>query len=202
MLLRSLAISALLLLASIEAKIFVTIPANDEACFEELVDDNVPGLKGFFEVIEGGQLDIDVSVTKDDRIVHTLQYAKQGDLDIMKGPGRYRVCFGNTMSSVTSKHVGFSLHGSLGELIEDEDIAKKDDVRPINIQVHTLADKIQRLQEIEHYLTERLQRHMQTAESTSARVIVSTGIEAAVLVFVNLGQIWYLRRYFERRRTL
>jgi hypothetical protein len=183
-------------------RIFTIIPPNDEVCFEEQVDEGVPGLKGSFEVIEGGQLDVDLLITKNGQQVHAEAYARQGDIDIAKGSGRYKVCFGNRMSSVTEKHVGFSLHGSLGELIEDEDVAKKEHVRPITIQIQSLADKIQKLQEHERYLNERLNRHMQTAESTAARVLVSTGIEAVVLVVVNLAQILYLRRYFERRRAM
>src|SRR4051794_38237595 len=110
-LLRTAGLYALLLLASLTspcwAKIFANVPANSEACFDEMVADNAPGLKGFFEVIEGGQLDIDVNIYKDERVVFTKQFAKQGDLDVLKGPGRYRVCFGNQMSSITPKQVGF-----------------------------------------------------------------------------------------------
>ena len=185
-----------------QAKVFVTVAAHSEACFDEYVEEGTSGLRGFFEVVRGGQLDIDVSVSKEDALVQTYEYAQQGDLDIPKGPGKYRVCFSNKMSSVTEKHVGFALHGSSGELVTDEDVAKKQHIRPIETTVQNLADKVQRLQEVEKYLHERLKRHMQTAESTASRVLITTGVEALVLLLVNAAQIWYLRRYFEKRRTL
>jgi hypothetical protein len=186
----------------VNARIFTIVPANDEACFDEIVVEGAPGLKGSFEVLEGGALDIDLIITIGEKPVHSLEFARHGDLDVMNGPGRYHVCFGNRMSTVTEKLVAFSLHGNLGELVEDEDVAKLEHVKPIKNTVAKLADKIQRLQEHERYLTQRLDRHMLTAQSTATRVLVSTGIEAVVLVFVNLAQIWYLRRYFETRRKL
>lgn len=192
----------LLAVVAVQSKIFVAVPANKEVCFDEVVEEGTSGLRGFFEVIEGGQLDIDVSVSKDGTDVQSFEYAQRGDLDIPKGAGRYKVCFSNRMSSVTEKHVGFSLHGSSGELITDEDVAKKAHLRPVEITVQSLADRIQRLQEVEKLLRERLARHMQTAESTGSRVLVTTGVEALVLLLVNAAQILYLRRYFEKRRTL
>lgn len=197
------------------AKLFVRIPPADEACFEEAAVDGSPGLRGRFEVVEGGNLDVDATVRRlggdtlgwaFDRSrsvpLRVFERAQEGDLDALEGPGRYLVCFANRFSTVTGKVVAFSLHGGVGELIEDEEVAKRDMVRPLERLVEQLADKVQQLHDDERYLNDRMKRHMATAHSTATRVSFMTAFEALVLVGVSVAQLLYLRSYFDRRLVL
>jgi len=153
-------------------------------------------------VIFGGHLDIDVRVFMDNKLVFSLDKANQHDFDVKKGHGRYKVCFGNRFSTGSGKGLAFSLHGGLGELIEDEEVAKHAQMPPLEKMIEVLADKVQKLHEHEEYLLDRMHRHIAISHSTSARVMLSTGVEAFFLVLVNAVQIWYLQRYFERKRRI
>jgi hypothetical protein len=194
----------LLLQPTTTAKLFLTIKANDDICLEEEVITDL-GLRGRFEVVEGGYLDIDVRVHKNsrrDKVLKEFVKAQEGDLDIPNGgKGKYFVCFTNRMSTLTAKTVAFTLHGGIGELIEDEEVAKQSMVKPLERLVETLADKLQKLQDQEKYLNDRIRRHGETAKSTSIRVSVVTGIEALFLILVNTLQLLFLTSYFERRLT-
>jgi hypothetical protein len=199
---RRIVLLLLLVATTTTAKLYCDIPAADEVCFLEDVEPGAEGLRGSFEVVSGGNLDVDVRVFVANKLVFSQDKVNKHDFDVRKGQGRYKVCFGNRFSTMSAKTVAFSLHGGLGELIEDEDVAKHSLVPPLQRMVDVLADKVQKMHEHEEYLLERMNRHIETSHSTSARVMLSTGIEACVLVCVNLLQIVYLKRYFERRRRV
>lgn len=189
----------LLGVSSLWARVFTEVKTDIDECFDQVVVSPV-GLRGSFEVIEGGRLDINVLVTLGSKVVHQLTNSRRGDLEVSMGAGTYTVCF---TTSGSNKIVGFSLHGELGGLLEDEDAVKEEEhVKPVKHAIDMLAFKIQKLQEHERYLGERMHRHIQTAENTSNRVFYSTLFEAIVLLAVNLVQVWYMKRYFETRRRL
>jgi len=65
-----------------------------------------------------------------------------------------------------------------------------------------LGRRVSDLKEQEEYLRRRSERHQRTTENTGSRVLLSSLCEAAVLVGVNLWQIYYLRRFFEVKRMI
>jgi len=168
----------------------------------EDVEPGAEGLRGSLEVLSGGNMDIDVMVFLRNTVVLALEKVNQHDFDVKKGPGRYKVCFGNRFSTVSTKAVAFSLHGALGELIEDEEVAKHTQVPPLERMVEVLAEKVQNMHEHQEYLLARMQRHVETSHTVQTRVMVSTGLEALMLCTVNAVQVLYLKRYIERRRKI
>lgn len=112
--------------------------------------------------------------------------------------GRYTICFGNKMSTVTGKFVKIGIHRGKGELIANEILTKKH-ITPVQQQIVTLSDKMLQLKEKEEYLRSRMQRHQELSESTASRGFYLSMFESAVLVGVNLWQIYYLRKFFESK---
>lgn len=189
---------ALALAACVQARVFVEIKPNTNECFNEVAV--TQSLRGSFEVLEDSSIELSISLAG--QVVHSIDQAKTGDLDISRGPGEYQVCFHNTANR-QHKIVAFSLHGGLGDSLEDEDVVKHEEhLQPVKHALDQLAFQIKKLQEHERYLGERMHRHIKTAESTSLRVFVYTAVEALVLLCVNLLQVWYMKRYFETKRRM
>lgn len=86
-------------------------PSHPLQCFMEMLEAQNK-MKGSFEVISGGLLDIDVTVFGPHGEAHySVQRQKQGTFTVMaQTTGLYRVCFSNRMSTLTEKTVAFSLH--------------------------------------------------------------------------------------------
>lgn len=61
--------------------------------------------------------------------------------------------------------------------------------------MHTMSDH-------QEYMRERENRHTILADTTFDRVVQWTVLEAVVLILISLGQVLYLRKFFEQRRYL
>ncbi|GBG29466.1 Transmembrane emp24 domain-containing protein [Hondaea fermentalgiana] len=158
-------------------------------------------MRGSYQVIDGGYLDIDLAViysrTQKKIVEHFRQEEGNFEFDAAEA-GRYKVCFGNKLSTSAAKKVQFSIHaGRVDELLENEATEGLADKL-----VLSLGRRVSDLKEQEEYLRRRSERHQRTTESTSSRVLLSSLCEAFILVAVNLWQIYYLRRFFEVKRIL
>jgi hypothetical protein len=72
-------------------------------------------------------------------------------------------------------------------------------VTPLEKSVLALGEGLQQIQAEQEYMRMRERAHRNTMESTNARVIWWSFIEAGCLVLMSVGQIMYLRRFFEVR---
>eukprot|EP00792_Barthelona_sp_PAP020_P005108 TRINITY_DN2500_c0_g1_i1.p1 TRINITY_DN2500_c0_g1~~TRINITY_DN2500_c0_g1_i1.p1 ORF type:complete len:215 (-),score=61.70 TRINITY_DN2500_c0_g1_i1:59-661(-) len=176
------------------------VEPNREECFYE---DVTAGTKvsGTYQVAQGGLLDIDVRVwSPEESMIYAADRRHDGEFSFTAvTPGTYRFCFGNHMSKMTPKLVQFHLHN-------DDDhtkggFAKDSDLTPLEQSVINLRDELRAITEEQQYMKARERRHRNTTESTNARVLWYSFLEAIVLVCVSLWQIFYLRRMFEKRRT-
>lgn len=176
-----------------------------DECFHERVP---VGVKlGFsFEVIEGGFYDIDV-VIKDPAnvILHQDEKSSNGKYTIeanLEGP--YQFCFSNIKSSYTPKTVIFDIDRSdvaQGSSKIAYDGSRDDDEtrKLMNMVESLLLSTISSRHDV-RFLTARDRVHRAINESTNSRIVWWSGIEFLLLLFVTLGQVWYLKRFFEIRR--
>uniref|UniRef100_A0A7S3PI52 GOLD domain-containing protein n=1 Tax=Aplanochytrium stocchinoi TaxID=215587 RepID=A0A7S3PI52_9STRA len=181
---------------------FVKVDANEELCFFEDLKKMDP-LVVTFQVMEGGYLDIDARIlSPSNEALYSQERVKEGTKRITaQVDGRYTICFGNTMSTMTAKLVSFGIHAGHGELVSHE-VAKQEHIYPIQTKVLELADKVTQLKDLEQNLKARSARHKQTADSTNKRSLYTSMLESVVLVSVNLWQIYYLRQFFEVKRYI
>lgn len=87
----------------------VKVDAHENRCFYENVKHSTQKIIFSFQVIDGGFLDIDVSVHKPTGVIlwegTRLSHIVRTFHD--PGPGMYSFCFNNTMSTLTTKIVKF-----------------------------------------------------------------------------------------------
>ena len=163
-----------------------------------------------FEVIDGGFYDIDVKITgPDQKVIHQEDRASSGKYTFAAHQdGVYTYCFGNKMSTMTPKAVMFSI--DVGEAPKPVDPAaahpspegKDENHHKLEEQIKELAAALTAVKHEQEYMSVRDRMHRQINESTNSRVVLWAFFEALVLVAMTLGQVFYLKRFFEVRRVV
>ena len=178
----------------------ITLDAHSEECFYEKA---IAGTKlGFtFEVIEGGFLDIDVTIFDPDGAeiykelkVSSGKYTIEANKD-----GPYKYCFSNKMSTVTPKVVMFNIETA--RQVQYKLTGTQDHDRLAEM-VKATTDTITAVKHELEYLIVRDRIHRRINDLTNSRVVTWTWIEMIILLGVSLGQVMYIKRFFEVRRAI
>jgi hypothetical protein len=189
---------------------YLTIDAHAEECFFDRVTSGTKmGLT--FEVIDGGFYDIDVKISgPDGKNIHQEERASSGKFTFAAHmDGVYTYCFGNKMSTMTPKAVMFSMDvgeapkpgadgavGGAGSGPEDSSHNKLEEM------IKELSASLTGVKHEQEYMAVRDRIHRSINESTNSRVVLWAFFEALVLVAMTLGQVYYLKRFFEVRRVV
>jgi len=184
---------------------FITVDAHAEECFFDKVKTGTKmGL--MFEVAEGGFLDIDVRIEgPDGKIVHSGERESNGKYTFAAHmDGVYKYCFSNQMSTMTPKIVMFTMDtmeapepGTPGKDGEDEPSHNK-----LEDMIKELGTALTGVKHEQEYMSVRDRIHRAINENTNSRVVMWSFFEALVLVAMTLGQVYYLKRFFEVRRVV
>lgn len=188
-------------ISSIQAY-FITVDANAEECFFDRVSSGSK-MTLLFEVAEGGFLDIDVKVFgPDGRIVYSGNRESSGKYTFAAHvDGNYKYCFSNKMSTMTPKIVMFSMD------VEDKSKENKEmnaDAHHTKLEemVGELSSALLAVKHEQEYMEVRERIHRSINESTNHRVVIWSFFEALVLIAMTVGQVYYLKRFFEVRRVV
>jgi len=187
---------------------YITVDAHAEECFFDRVKKNSKmGL--MFQVAEGGFLDIDVRIEgPDGKSLYDGERESNGKYTFAAHmEGVYRYCFSNQMSTMTPKIVMFTM-----EILEsDAEAAGKDgeaagedgaDENKLETMIKELGAALTSVKHEQDYMNVRDKIHRVINESTNFRVVMWSFFEALVLVAMTLGQVYYLKRFFEVRRVV
>lgn len=187
----------------------VNIDAGVEnECFHERVP---VGVKlGFsFEVIEGGFYDIDYSIKDPNNVIlHHEDKASAGKITIeATSDGPYTFCFNNRKVSYTPKFIVFDIErsdaikaGSTTSQGADGQTKPDDETEKLMKMVSSLLMSTVTSRHDVRYLTARDRVHRKINEATNSKIVWWCGVEFILLLVVTIGQVWYLRRFFEVRR--
>ncbi|EAL60582.1 hypothetical protein DDB_G0293540 [Dictyostelium discoideum AX4] len=191
----------LFLIGSSSALTLQVEPKSQE-CFYNFIESGKTSLL-LYQVIRGGLLDINVKLTdpKGNTIFERLHFDTQmkGKQSFTAGEsGAYKVCFNNEMSRFTAKVVTFTW-ASEEEGVKE--VAKGDSITPMDQSVQKIERVLQSVIHEQKKLRYREQANRDTSESTNARVVWWTIAEVIVLVVMGVGQIWYLRKWFDNKST-
>lgn len=176
-------------------------------CFHERVPVGTKlGLS--YEVIDGGFYDIDVEIRDPTNlVVHSEERSSNGKVTIEANQdGNYNFCFSNRKSSQSPKLIIFDIDRSdvLSKSTQApsgaEGDKKDDETNKLAGMVETLLLATISSRHDVRYLTARDRVHRQISESTNSTIIWWSGVEFILLLGVTLGQVYYLKRFFEVRR--
>ncbi|XP_077995295.1 transmembrane emp24 domain-containing protein 2-like isoform X2 [Glandiceps talaboti] len=190
----------LLYIASTDAY-FISIDAHAEECFHDKVTSGTKmGLT--FEVAEGGFLDIDVKITgPDGKVIYTGERESNGKYTFAAHmDGLYKYCFSNRMSTMTPKIVMFSM--DVGDSPKGQDMETEEEHDKLEDMVEELKIGLKGVVQEQAYMALREKIHRSINDNTNSRVVIWSFFESLVLVAMTLGQIYYLKRFFEVRRVV
>ena len=86
------------------------LPDHDKLCFYEVIEQHHSSKTLEYDVIKGGQHDVDVIVKHDGKEVYRKERSEKDSLRIGEhAHGTYEFCFSNEFSTVTHKLVYFEL---------------------------------------------------------------------------------------------
>ncbi|XP_055855392.1 transmembrane emp24 domain-containing protein 2 [Episyrphus balteatus] len=182
----------------------VTVDAHNEECFFERAESGTKlGLT--FEVIEGGFLDVDIKITgPDQQVIHQSEKESSGKLTFSAhNSGIHTVCFNNEKSSMTPKVVMFTI--DVGEPAPRSPGAPgEDEVGHTKLEdmIRELSGTLTSVKHEQEYMHVRDKIHRSVNESTNSRVVLWSTFEAFVLVVMTVGQVYYLKRFFEVKRVV
>jgi len=165
-----------------------------------------------YQVIRGGFLEIKFQIFAPDNqlLFETIHFEEEDEGFYEFDPkitGDYSVCFNNEMSRFTSKVLSFYMivedhHTEDERVIGLPAVAQTEDLDPVETSIHRIKVEMEKLQRHQYYLRGREAQHRQVTLSTTSRVVWLSFLEAFVLLGLNLGQIYYLRRFFEIRKVI
>jgi len=192
---------SVLALLGIAQGYFVTVQPRKEECFHEYVKNN-DKINMMYEVAEGGFLDINVKVINaKNQVIYNKERETSGKMLFtadMQGPIRF--CFNNKISTVTHKVVMFSIDvteaAAAGEEDEDETHSK------LETMMGDLASQMTTVKHEQEYMEVRERIHRAINENTNSRVVLWAFFESLVLIAMTVGQVYYLKRFFEVRRVV
>ncbi|KAJ9580964.1 hypothetical protein L9F63_023857 [Diploptera punctata] len=167
---------------------FITVDAHAEECFFDKVQSGTKmGL--MFEIAEGGFLDIDVKIVGPDG----KNISRRASVHIL---------FSNQMSTMTPKVVMFNM--DIGESPKDQGDTSQgtDDHNKLQDMIKELSTTLTGVKHEQEYMQVRDRIHRSINESTNSRVVLWSFFEALVLVAMTMGQVYYLKRFFEVRRVV
>lgn len=178
---------------------FITVDAHSEECFfEEVEKGTAMGL--VFETSEGGFLDIDIKVLDPDgKIIYQGERESNGKFTFSASKtGVYTYCFGNQMSSMTPKTVMFNMEVGEPPSADHEE----GDHNSLESMIDGLKSALKGVKHEQEYMTVRDRIHHDINEATNSRVVLWSVFEALVLITMTVGQVYYLKRFFEVRRVI
>lgn len=203
-------IISFVLFSSIVKAYVINLDAGyEDECFHEKVPIGVK--LGFsYEVIEGGFYDIDVVVRDPNNVIlHSEDKSSSGKVTIETNmEGNYEFCFNMKKSSYTPKMIIFNIdrsdtfkHPHSGSGTSDGSPAKLDDetAKIMSMVENLMLSTVSSRHDV-RFLTARDRIHRKINEKTNSNLVWWSGLEFILLLVVTLGQVWYLKRFFEIRR--
>lgn len=140
----------------------------------------------------------------DGKVIHQEERASSGKYTFAAHmDGSYNYCFGNKMSTMTPKVVMFSMDiGEAPKPHESGGDTGTDSHNKLEEQIKELSSALTAVKHEQEYMAVRDRIHRSINESTNSRVVLWAFFEALVLVAMTLGQVYYLKRFFEVRRVV
>uniref|UniRef100_A0A1B6L644 GOLD domain-containing protein n=1 Tax=Graphocephala atropunctata TaxID=36148 RepID=A0A1B6L644_9HEMI len=190
----------LLLLLLAESSIAWTTKVDsytDECFYEWAEEDTMVGLT--FQVVEGGFLDIDITVHgPDGREIHAGSRESSGKFTFSAyQAGKYKFCFSNKMSTVTPKKVMFDM-----VIRPPDERAEAEKSNRLQEMVKELDTALNGVRVEQDYVLVRDNMNRHTNEHTNT-VLVRWAVFEVLMVTAGIAyQVWHIKRFFEIRRIL
>lgn len=176
------------------------LPDNEKMCFYEFVHKGVECVLEF-QVIEGGNYDVDVTVSSSHSTLYQEQ-KKQYDQYTwtVEHDGEYRFCFSNEFSTVTHKVVYFDFQAG-----DDDPLRDKNPLTAMTQMEASGLNTYHSLKTVVDYQTHHKLRESQGrsfAEDVNERVQYWSVGQTVIILVAGIGQVLVLRSFFSEHKTI
>ncbi|KAI6179539.1 Transmembrane emp24 domain-containing protein 2-like protein [Aphelenchoides besseyi] len=185
---------------------YFSLDSNEESCFFERLPIGAK-FTVTFEVYEGGFMDIDFWVTDPSgNSLYKGERETSGRYTFStENAGIYTFCFGNKFSSRTPKGLLFMSEVKLPEtraFVNGVEQKGETDDEKLSSMLKELTEQLQSIIHEQDYLSVRHRVHKKINESTNFRVTMWSVFESFIMIAMTVGQVYYMKRFFEVRRLV
>jgi len=187
--------------------LWLTLPSSGTKCVSQEIQTHVVVLADYYVVadnIEGHPLPtISAKVTSPyGNNLHNNENVTQGQFAFTATEsGSYVACF--WMSSKNLDGSSISLDWKTGISAKDWDsVAKKEKIEGVELELRKLDGAVEAIHQNLIYLKNRESEMREVSEATNGRVAWLSIMSLGVCVSVSVLQLWYLRRYFQKKKLI
>ncbi|CAR29131.1 hypothetical protein ZYGR_0Z00520 [Zygosaccharomyces rouxii] len=177
----------------------IALPAFSKECLYYDLTDNEDSLVVSYQVLTGGNFEIDFEITSPDgtKIISEKQKKYSDFLLKSFGLGQYSFCFTNSYGTALKKvEVVLELEkGNLG--IPDENSSPQDAIS--NNAIEEIDRNLQKITKAMNYLRAREWRNMYTVESTDSRLTWLSLLIMGLMVGISVLQAVVIQFFFKVR---
>lgn len=176
---------------------FIQLHANEEECFYEIVPASTTMILTA-EVVDGvRKMDVVVYGPDGNRMHEStgnggIRVNINAHLD-----GEYRYCFSNGLKSISPIVVMFSMR----VVTKAEKVVGSEEDQLLSLSSE-LSKFIDEISEEQRYMEARDEVHRQVNDETGARIVIWSVFEAALVISMTVGQVFYLKRILEVRNVV
>ncbi|KAL8589203.1 hypothetical protein ACOMHN_017005 [Nucella lapillus] len=187
-----------------------TVAAGAIECFFYSVKQG-SSVEAEYQVIDGGELDIDFTVqAPDGEIVHSDEHKGEGQVSVPVGHGGdYKFCFDNSFSHMSSKTVFFEYNPDEDDR-SDEDHDWKFDMDEVKDMLDMTFEEIKgvidrsrgnldKSIQIQTVMKMHEARDRNMLEANLSRVNIFSAFQVFVMLTVSLTQVLMIRNLFEEK---
>lgn len=176
------------------------LPDNAKQCFFQEIEKNHTAMFEF-QVVTGGQYDVDVTLEAPNKEIIYKQIKTQFDSHQFTAPmtGAYQACFSNEFSTFSHKLVYMDFR--VGDQLP---LAGLGEHVTVMTQMESSAQEVHKhLNSILDYQTHHRLREAQgrkRAEDLNERVLIWSVMETLIILIISVGQVLVLKTFFTVRK--
>ncbi|CAJ1971857.1 unnamed protein product [Sphenostylis stenocarpa] len=185
--------------------VWFTLPTTGTKCLSEEIQKNVVVLGDYYVVTEEGPQLNTVSVKVTSPYGNSLYHnenATQGQFAFTtEESGNYVACF--WLDSKHQAEATISLDWKTGIAAKDwESVAKKEKIEGVEFELKKLEISVQAIHNYLVYLKDKEAGMRAVSEKTNGRVAWYSIMSISICILVSLLQVWYLKRYFLKKKLI
>ncbi|XWS25168.1 hypothetical protein CRYUN_Cryun27aG0047100 [Craigia yunnanensis] len=188
--------------------IWLTIPSSGTKCVSEEIQNNVVVLVDYY-VIDEKNPDhiptISARVTSPfGNNLHHNENATHGQFAFTTSEsGKYLACFWKDGRHQQDSELTLGLDWKIGIAAKDWDsVAKKEKIEGVELVLRRLQGIVESIHGNLIYLKDREADMREVSERTNARVAWFSIMSLGVCIVVSIVQLWYLKRYFLKKKLI
>ncbi|KAL1309915.1 hypothetical protein HN51_052650 [Arachis hypogaea] len=188
--------------------IWLTIPTSGTKCVSEDIQSNVVVLADYYVVadeVDHHQIHtVSLKVTSPyGNNLHQKENVTHGQFAFTSAEsGTYLACFW-LQNNHQQPTVTVSLDWRTGISAKDwETVAKKEKIQGVELELRKLEAAVEAIRENLIYLKNREADMREVSESTNAKVAWFSIMSLGLCIIVAALQLWYLKRYFRKKKLI